>query len=728
MKRLVILIPLLFILCFWHPSLITQATVFEEANLIENNMSLLRRLYPTSHGQIECYEKTIKYWYDSSEISWEGEYGTHLEDGEYLYIIIKGEAQKLYKLRKGVIQKEVELGKELTINQIMLLNDYLYLVGDNEETGLIITYNLDLREVKQYTYGEGCHLKIKQVYLENNNWYLACSKDAHASEPFASVGSFGEEKTCLIKLNNKMQISDILYFNHQKVKEVPKHLVKNSTGLYLVIQSGETYEAYKIDQQFVSLYLGHIDQASDVLIGVDGSILKIDESSGFTLSRGEANLIEKAWNQVVYYDISGGYFNVYVIENGNLMKYQFDEYHVDQLANFHVDYFQSNLSFDQNINHQGVVEINSIVDQIEVVTEKEVILNIPGTFDVPLLIKRPNKNNIKIASRVTIDPYVNVTSGGIYRTGVMLAFMGNATLNGNVVTSGYYINSPGNYTLVISDNKTQLQVISFSVVDDYYCRTMNLSAGDYTMQAGSETYLDFTMPDAYKIDEVIMDQVSVSFMLNSNILKVSVTSLNNYGVASHTINKVRIGEVWYDVNLTFTVMTLKKAPLFEVIEGETKLPSFTIKIDDPEQAIKGITFTDLATLKEVTNYLKNGEVTLDGLKGKKGTIEVNILYDLGDGIVKSKRLITIDATFKSDAIFQASYKMVGERIDEAHLSLTDAATKSITNVVVCNENISASYLTNHSNRNLIISIALTGFVVMVIIALLILRKKKRSKI
>ena len=728
MKKWLLLIPLIALTFLFKAPFTLQAAVSEEATLIENQMSDLVSLYPTSHGQIECYANQIKYWYDGSEVTIDGSYITHFEDGEYLYLIVKNEVTKLSKYKKSILQKEAELTENLTLKQILLHNDYLYLIGYTPDAGLIMTYSQDLKEIKQYQYGVDSGLKIYQALIIQNEWYLACSKNAHGAEPFLNVGNDGEEKTCLVKLNNKMQLSEIKYFNHHQKEELPYSLTMVGSVLGLIIKSGDTYYYYQIDNLLNPKYVDSYTGVDDTLIGYDGTFLKVNKTSGFSLSSAKDTYLDKPWNQVVYYDIKDGYFNVYVVLDGNLYKYQFDEYHINQLDEFHVDFSHSNLDFEHNLNGQGVVDVSSIVGAVEVYAEGGVNLNIPGVFDVNILIKRSNKDNIKLSTMVRINQYVNVINKGVYRTGMMLSFMGNATLNGNVVTSGYYINSPGNYTLTISDNKTQLQVIEFSVVDDYYSRIMPIIGGDYVLPAGSETYIDFTMPEVLTVEEVIMDQKETEFLLNNNILKIPMCSLNNYAIETHTINRVRIGEVWCDVDYSFSVKTLKKAPIFEVTEGETKNLTLNIKIDDPEQAIKYLLCKDLKTGKEYYNYIKNDTVTLDGLKGKSSSIEISIIYDLGDGVEKAKKLINLDANFKTNTLFSIIWGLAGEKVSEAHLKMDDKATRGMTNLVVCNENITSTYLDNNNATNLVISIAITAVVAIAIIVFLIIKRSKRSKI
>ena len=727
MKKLWLIIPCLFIM-FGYQNRKINAAVMEESSLIENNVANLESLYPTSHGQIECYPEQIKFWYDGSEASIIGEYLVHYEYQDYLYIMTKNEQIHLLKFKKATLQKETTLSSSLIINQMLIYNDYLYLIGHNETEGLIMTYSQDLKEVKQYHYGNGCHLKIKEAIQKQNNWYLACTKDAHATEPFQNVGNLGEEKTCLIKLNNRMQITDIKYFNQHQKQEQPLHLGLLGQKLTLLMQADNHFYYYQINENGETELIGECSDCDDAIVGYDGTLLKVEKQNHFCLCSNNESYIDKPWLRVVHYDLAGGYFNVYVVSDNDLIKYQFDEYHINLLNNFSVDYFHTDLNFDQNLNHLGVIDIASIVGDLEVYAEKGIALNIPGLYDVPLVIKRSGKENIKLATKVKIAPYVNIMDGAIYRPGVMLSFMGYAKLNGVVVTNGYYINSPGNYTLTISDNNTQLQVINFHVEEDYYARITPIVGGDYCIPAAADSYLDFKMSDAYVIEEVIMDQQPVPFMINNNLLKVLVSASPSYSLEEHTINKWRIGEEWYDIDCHFSVKTLKRVPIFEVTEGETKNLSLSVKIDDPEQTIKCISIKELKSGKESYNYLKNGILSLDGLKGLSGTVEVSILYDLGDGLTKSKRLISLDSTFKKNDLYQVSFVIASEKISEMRVAQTDKATKGVTNLVVCNENITSTYLAKDNSLNLVISIVATCIVIVAISVLILFKHRKKGKL
>ena len=73
--------------------------------------------------------------------------------------------------------------------------------------------------------------------------------------------------------------------------------------------------------------------------------------------------------------------------------------------------------------------------------------------------------DLVIKKKIIVDDGIIIEDNNIYNTNLCLKFNGTATLNNKVIESGYIIQTPGSYELVITGYQNQKHTYLFEVVE-----------------------------------------------------------------------------------------------------------------------------------------------------------------------------------------------------------------------------------------------------------------------
>ena len=642
-----------------------------------------------------------------------------------LYILVKDEVQRLIKINNGEIEKQIILDNEFVINKI-IYDHNLYLFGSLNTSGIIIEYNDNLQEIKKHLYGTNNNLQFINAVKHNNKWYITATKDGHSSNgEFRNVGNYNDTKTVLIRLNSKYVIDNVLYINNESKEEIPIFVKYYHDSIYFVVRAGNKDYCYKTDLNFEYSYNeGVYDQTDTILLGYNGEFLRFNYEDSLVMYEKDKSYQYDNVN-VKGLDISNSYLNVYTNENNNLYKYEIEEYHINYINEFEVGYNYGNYDFNSNLNNSDVISIESYFSEVTVFNETTFTNNIPGTYELSLIIKRPNLRNIQVSTKVHVGKYVNIINNGVYKTGINLKFLGIAKLNEQTITNGHIIQNPGDYKLSIQDNLGNITYYQFTCIDNYYIGDVDEKNSDYHVEKNQDFYLSFSLNSNELVQEVIINNENYEFIQEDKKLKILISGANLYNIKEYIIEKIKINDVWYDVNKQFKVMTLKDTPKVIIEEKEGDTLNLEIKIEDFDRTIQKVVL--LINGEEYCNYLEDYDYSFDLNSKETTSIEVNIYYDLGNGEIKSFNLIKLNGKIKDFKNLISFSFNINHSLEKMSLRINTKNIKNLNALSVNSVDIKENYINSHNYLNIYLSIGISIIVVLIIIIIFIRKKKKHPK-
>lgn len=699
----------------------------EELNrtLVLNDVYDLEAYYYNDNYQILEFKDYFEYLWGVEKNTIKGELQAYLFDNNIVYLLVNDGQQKIIKINNGDIEKSIIIEDTIKINKIVYDNN-IFLLGNYNTSAIILELNESLQLIKKYTYGIGNNLNFIDGLKYNNKWYIIATKNGHSlNEEFKNVGNYNDTKTILIRMNNKYLIDSVLYVNNDEKREIPVFLNLYKESLYFVVNGENNNYFYKTDLNLEKCYdMGVYEEDDKILIGYNGEYLRFNVDNGLIMKEKEQSF-EYDICDIKMLEIKDSYLQVYTNENNNIYKYEIEEYHINYLKEFNVGYDYGNYDFKSNLNNTDVISIKSYFSEVEVFNETEFTNNIPGQYELSLIIKRPNLDNIKMSTKVNVDQYVNIIDNGVYKTGITLKFLGVGKLNDQNISNGHIIQKEGNYVLEIQDNYGNSRKYSFTCVDNYYIGNLNGQHTNYYMEKDKSIYLPFVFNSIEKIEEIYVSGQKTEFTQEENKINLLVNSNNIYGIKEYNIDKIKINNIWYLVNNSFKIMTLKEKPKIEINEIEGDSFKLDIKVEDIDKTIQKIGI--VINGKEEFNYLKDNEYSFD-LNDKTNTsIDIKIYYDLGDGNIKSFSLIKLNGRLKdADDLLKLNYNIT-HSIENIDLEIDTNKFKNIEYLKVNSVDITKHYENYHNYQNIYISIGISFVVLLTILLIWLFKRKKKKK-
>lgn len=723
MKRsiLVLIIFLSVFLCFGYQK--AEASTKVNKYLYLNDKSDVKSIYRGQNYQILEFLDKIEYLYQNEIITIEG----HLEaidvSSNSGFLVVN---HKLIKVSTGVIEKEIEIDPNIIINKVYF-NNHLYLVGKKGCAGIILEYTNDLKEIMHYNYGENNDLEIMDIIKHKDNFYLACTKNAHSVDgQFQNVGNYNDIKTIIIKLNSRMNVEDILYLNNQEINEKPIFFKIQNEKIYFVISSQNKQYYYQVGFDFSDLILQKEgNNCEDILLGYNGEFIEIYYQDGLKLQT-TSNLLKFDIDNVVSYNIEDGVLKVWSLINDDIYEYNIEEYHIDYLKEFEVGFDFGNYDFEQNLNHTDVIKIESYFGNIEVYNQTIFQKNVPGTYDLSLLVKRENLENIQLSTKLNIHPYVNITSGGVYKTGLTLYFLGSATLNNEPISNGHVVTLENDYILDIKDQNGNITSYQFSCVDGYYVNEQPTKDVDYYVLKNQECEITTKIPITGTIEEVYLNNQKIEYTQNNNELKFNLKAENVVSINEYLINKIKIDGIWYDINQSISVKTIKDAPKISILENNSETLNLDIAVEDKDKSLQKLVLK-INDEEIINNYFEDNVYSLDNYKNKNIKITFVYYYDLGDNVIRSKEVLVLEGKIQNPKELISIKTNMNTDIENINVLVNTNAFKKLDKININEVNITNNYGSNTNYLAIFISLFLTIVVVFVCLYNIIrIKKKKKS--
>lgn len=668
-----------------------------------------------NEDKIFVFENYLYYGYQDTLNKLDEAYLTHLFINDTLYLATQN---NLYKIVRGRIDKKVAI--DVTINSLYY-QDYLYAAGSLNDKALIKEYDLNLKEQRSFVLQDDVNTNINFLIKENNDFYALIERQHFSPNSiFKNIGNYFDTKTCLIKLDKRFNILKVLYLNVEAKDEIPSSLIIKDNQIYFSINVKEYNLSYyyQTDLNLSTLKLIKNNELMDtIMLDYNGDFI------GFSFDH-----FLKMDAKDDYYDfdiknplnvmIQDDELQVYTKDDNSIKLYHISEYHINYIKDFQVGYNYGNYDFTQDLNHTKAIDISSYFSSVEVKANENFTFNkSAGSYPLELVAKFKRMEDLNFTTNIVIAKYINIENNHAYPNGTMLNFLGQATLDGEKITSGMLLKEEGEHIIKLADNQNNVDEYHIFIVKDYYLSNEYVTDVDYYVKQNT----DFLIPFLFEgnIQQIYVNNQETPFVKENDTILLSFKGVSASGIKKYLINKVVTDDNVYLINQEFSVYFLKAKPIIEIVEDESVELSLNLKITDDDKAL---TFLKIIDGENVAmNFLKDGLYDL-----KDGNIKIMLCYDLGDGI-KDVEILELDVTFKDGKEMLEILVDKTVVIKNIQLKFKSKAFQKINKLSVSGQILSYDYASKDNYVNLFVSIGLTLFVVTAVILFIVFKNIRRKR-
>lgn len=684
-------------------------------------------------------ENTVYILKEQKEQKLNGSYIAHVLYENYIYLILFDNDYYIYKINDNTSNYQYQQLELNTVNDINIFNNNLIIVGSYNKNSAIFKYNLELNKIDEYIYDGDGYQEFTNILIYDFI-YVAGIKDAICNNDYyLNVGSSGQIKSFIFKLDDDFNIIDSCYFNELSDYETIRSIYKFNDSLSIMLEADELY-LYEVDKELNSakrkiiktkkldeIYTGKKNNNIHLYIYQDSVITRIC----YYNSDNKLTDIYSFEGEYVDYFVSKGVLYIYYNYNNKLYLKEVNEYHDIYINTLVCDYY----NYDET--RKNHFKVDSYFEDLSF--ENYLITpffsrNIAGSYIAKYKAERLNGDVIYIETPLIVRPYLNVMEGGFYNLGSRLYFFGTGKLNGQNVSNGCVLDRAGENILEIIDANGNKKNYTFYVVEDYYNKDMSINIEcDFNIYKGDIILLPVS--NTKEVKSVIINKEECrNIRLVNGIYYLEFYATNIEEVTNYLIEQINYVDNTSElVSKSFLVRTLKEDVTFEITEEkEDGYLSLEISTQDKAKNILDIYLelyvNDKLILTKET-FIKNIKDKLISLEDDvkiniygKTTTQEDILLFSYEGYVKKV----------VDLNYEISFDIENEIINKINIKLDlgncDMVHKKIKLLGVAQNELVTKYQVNKSYIFLYMSIIASILLIGTIILIYFKKKKNNDEV
>lgn len=613
-----------------------------------------------------------------------------------------------FDLLKGE-KKEVSL--DIVINDFVIHDDFLYLVGVLDDDAYIKKYNLELNLIKEFKICGESFESARKIVVSNNYLFVYIYRDAlSANSSLVNVGMLGDKKSVIIKLNLELLPEGAFYLNEETSDEKISSLVENVNGISLILNTQEKSFLYDLDMNLNLINYFEIDKNLILLptLKDEFNYLGILNNKLINFNISSINYIYEA-EDINSYLIKDGYF-YFTIKN---KLYKLFQYEYANASPFVTNYFSDINNPNLKISSNFFIPDLEIVDNI---SDSDF-----GKYKVHYYDKVVPFVNIEMEK--IILPYTNFVNEGIYKKGKVLKFNGSARLNQEPVYNGKVLDIPGEYDIIIKDLNGNAFCYHIYIVDDYYkiIDYPNISS-DIEVNPKEDIIIEIPgFSDSEEILEINMIGATYKdYYIGGDILYIKIPPLED-----------KIKSIYIDNIIFKSINGINKINVNKNLVIKEKIVEPSFSYEETLELDKVIINLNITDPDKTFLYLScNDDIIYDNCNKSynEKSLNIDICFEI-DGEVIKKNILELDEekNFNIDYIF--NYKE--GHIDKIIITINSHDEESFTKLMVGKRNVGVFYsdLENENINKIILKISISIVVVSIVIisVCLIINKKRKLK-
>lgn len=617
-------------------------------------------------------------------------------------------SKTLYIINLNLLSyKEVSL--DFNISSIFV-DEYIYLVGDLNNNPCIYLLNNEGDIVKSKVYDGKGFATFKTINKVNNNFIITGEKDAFFdSQDFLKVGNMNDIKSFIFIIDKTFKKLDDYYFNEYTSNETISEVnIDNNINIILSTSIGDVYYQFDLDLSLVNYQKFNQEDKYMYIPNILEEKLFIKEHvRSFEIGLLEDNIFTSIIN--IPYKLNDYYVcDGLLVLNYNNKLNLYSEYHIDRLDSL----ILTKLKYEHDsTNH---FEVNSFFETLTFKLDHYSPFHmhmISGEYLASYEATNSYGSKVSVTTDVIVKDFVNIIDGGIYNTGTMLQFFGEALLNEEVVHNGHTFDSPGDYELILTDVNNNTNIYKFKVIDNYYKDNDHYVIDvDYILNKEEELIVEFELSRDFEVKYfIINNKVYTDFNKDGNKVYLRIKALSEYGYQNIFINSI-VSDNIITINKDITILSKKTSPTLDISTTSTNdLYQIVINYEDSDNTFVDLYFKD-ASGKVKSTYLKDAT-------GIVQTGKFVLSYELGDGCILEEELFSVNG----------SNIMYDVEVLDNKIVINIKQSNSLNKIIVNNQNIYKQVDDNINLYIIVISI-ISSIIIILITSLILIIKRKRRKV
>lgn len=740
MKRILSFILLLFMLCI--PSTLANSNVTNIGNYHNLEINYLYDINSNiTYIDEFCYNIYDTGYLNMYEFRVEGEIKNYIVNDNYLYILyVNSKYSYIYKqnLKDSSIE---EIQIEGILDDLILDNEYIYLVGTYDDDAIIYIYELDLDYVSQHQYGGEGKERFINIEIINNTLYLFGIKDAISKgSEFLNNGNTDEIKSFVITLDNEYKIKESLYINEKYTREEISSMIINDNKIFLnIMNEVGNYFQYVLDE--------NLNVIEHFFINLEGEVRNVrlvdtynmDEEyiyvyikdnnlyySVFTNKLEYSYLIKENVISFYYAEIINGILNIYCNYKDEMHLFKLSEYHVNKIDKKIVDYKDN--TYDAT-NH---FEAKSYFEPLEFKYDYELNDHIKfnKTMNTEAFYSALNQEAKKIIIKTpyVVNSHINIVNGGIYQIGYQLVFSDDAYMDDKRLYNGDAIKEEGKHkiTHIIDLEKDIKKEYYIYVTSNYYKEfIINNIKTNVTLNKNERYYYELNLSDNKKVSTLNINDEPFDFLQTNNKINICFNASEHYGIENYYIDKIIFEDkTELIIDKLITIKTVKEKPVIDIYYIDDKI---IYDVVDKEKAIIDLKikfYQNDKLIKEEITYLDDYQLILPE---KNTKVEIYLLYEIGTNEIYEELLFNLDGSSRNNKIpiFEIKY-VIDDEIQQILLTNIKTDNSNINTANISNTSLNNLFVNENNNLLIFLTLGLTFVITVTICVIVIYRHKKKN--
>lgn len=523
----------------------------------------------------------------------------------------------------------------LYIENIYDINDSIYIIGNEYNDGVIYNLSYDLEVQSKRLFISDGFITVNHLVYDDKYFYITIFKDGITNNSeFINHGNVFEQKSVLVKLNDKFNILDSYYFNENSTCEIIKNIYVSDNKIKVLLKTNTKYYIYNFNnfldtptcyeintKDDVELLNHYKSRRVDLLLNKTNSSLYTSSPSGYLL---EYDL--NVFGKICDYNFINGNLYLYFLNNGfriiKLLEYEVIKQEDKVLNYFNLDYLDtSNMIVESWFSKLDI--------EVEVVTpffDKSMC----GKYEIVYKILKDKDVVCHLYNDLIVDEYTNFINNGIYNVGKVLEFFGTAILNGERIYYGAKIDTPGEYDIEITNINGEVKNYHIYIVSNYY-KEESIKHLDATYVYNDTAYVNIELNNQ-EVKEIIVDNERYeNYEIIEDVLVLSFP-YSSIRVESFMLNGIVFvdneEEYFYRINKVLTFNYLKHNPSITInktIEENSFILNLNVEdIDKTFMCVKACYGGNEQNMKEM--IISSDQVI------NASYLKLFLVYDLGNGI------------------------------------------------------------------------------------------------
>lgn len=674
----------------------------------------------------------------------------------YIYLLVTSDnGYTIYQINRENGNVHIQILDDLVINDLAFYQEQILLIGSLGDDAYLGTYDKNLKNVQSRIWGGTGYEEFTHLKIMNEDIYVSCERDAHLQDSiFANIGSDGERKSLICKINSSLEIVKILYFNELMPNERVVSIHQYGKSLSVILYAGKYFQ-YVIneDLEITNRYAfkGQYSRFVSIPIKMNnphhfGYINYSDENMELVIY--ENNQLKEMIYQLqgcfIKAVVDQGEVIIYYIEKNEIKKVTLSECHTEYLNSLVCTYYEYD---ETRTNHFLIASyFEDLLWELDEINPS-FSRRINGEYEATYFATRANGNIYNITTPLIVEDYVNVFEGGIYRKGTSLLFHGNATLNGERIVNGTALNQEGENELIITNINNKQKTYHFTVVNDYYKENdhQNIKV-DFEALCNEKILIQLNFNNQYVIQsvtvnqEVISDIVTIDGINYLELTSADAAKLTYYEISEYTyLDQGNVVTKPYQASLV--IRTLKQQPEINIAESsyeeENKnLTYINAQINDPDQSANNLRielWQNGRLLKTENTYLKNSNITLTGYdKTKIFDVKVILECATSPSAHHDYLLFSYSGSYNNDTLDlgQITFTIQDAKLSQIEMKFDFTSPNFKHEKIMLGQNdtinLSNKYQTSKNYFWLILSIVLSVIIIVSFIAVIIIKKRRRK--